>query len=82
MNSDEIMEFLSDYGTTSVHQSGIDGTYSARITLFVKGLTAEVKSGYNHPTMREALEELQARLRELLRTPPSIEAKRISREKN
>ncbi len=59
MNSDEIVESLKPFGRVRTHQH-TNGSWTATCELFIKGLSAEVKSGYDHPTMRSALIALQA----------------------
>ncbi len=65
MNSDQIIEAMKPYGLTNVYQ-GRDGTWSASCSLFIKGMTAEVRSGFGHPTMLSALFALQAKVGEVI----------------
>lgn len=70
MNSDQIVEFLSDYGVVSIFQSDRSGGWHATINLFMKGVDAKVCSGFGHSSMLDSLEELQARAREFVSQPP------------
>ena len=61
MNSDEIVNKIQKYGTVTVSQFE-DSKFCASIELKVTGMDAKVRTGFDHPTMNSALQELDQKL--------------------
>jgi hypothetical protein len=65
MGVDNIIEYLRPYGLLNIHQHK-DG-WSANIELFMPGVEATVRSGFQHPSLRSALLELMDRANKVIK---------------
>lgn len=66
-DSDALMGILNNYGSVDVVQSDSDKTYKVTANVFLDGIRTVV-STYGHPTLLEALTELNKRVMFVLRS--------------